>query len=79
MKIKSMEIISENAVLSAVKASIKMEKYLKRRGTNDAHRASIKYAISTIASVGVEPKKAIELLESLTERSEEIIKELKQR
>ncbi len=71
-QIKSIEKITENYVLSTIKASINIEKHMQRSGWSNPKERALKYAISTIVSSGVKKDRAIELIDSIIKRANEI-------
>lgn len=77
VKIKSMKQIVENYVMSSPIASIRYEKSMLNRGWEESKEKSLKYALNLIKKSGLNKTEAVNILEEVKERTQEILSKLR--
>ncbi|MBI2558771.1 hypothetical protein HYW20_05590 [Candidatus Woesearchaeota archaeon] len=73
VKIKSVQQIVENYVMSSPIASIRYEKSMHNKGWEKPKEKSLKYALNLIKKSGLNKTEAINILEEVKNRTQEIL------
>lgn len=73
VKIKPLKQIVQNYVMSSPIASIRYEKSMLNKGWEGSKEKSLKYALNLINKSGLNKNEAINILEDVKERTQEIL------
>lgn len=73
VKIKPLKQIVENYVMSSPIASIRYEKSMLNKGWKESKEKSLKYALNLIKKSGLDKIEAINVLENVQERTQELL------